>query len=127
MRILQFTVAIPAGVLINANQRMHWSKKARYTRAIRSTTHFKAHQYRELRMTAADCVVWIHWHDRRRRDEHNYFGTLKAAIDGCVDAGLIVDDSTKYLTGPDICVGEGLSKTPGHVELTFQFTERGVS
>lgn len=127
MRILQFTVAIPAALLLNANQRYGWHQKARYTKQIRTITWARAHAHRSRAMPAADCTVHIYWHDKRRRDEHNYYPTLKAAIDGVVDAGLIPDDSTKYLTGPDIRVGEGLSATPGHVELTFQFTERSVS
>lgn len=62
MRILQFTVAIPAGVMLNANQRYGWQRRARYTKAIRTTAWAKAHPHKAKAMTAADCVVWIHWH-----------------------------------------------------------------
>ena len=35
---------------------------------------------------------------QRRRDALNYMSMLKGAIDGVVDAGLLVDDSYDYLT-----------------------------
>jgi crossover junction endodeoxyribonuclease RusA len=32
-----------------------------------------------------------------RRDPHNYYPTVKAIIDGCVDAAVFLDDSQEYL------------------------------
>jgi hypothetical protein len=37
--------------------------------------------------------------DRRRRDVYNAAQAMKAAIDGCVDAGIIIDDDWKHLSG----------------------------
>jgi crossover junction endodeoxyribonuclease RusA len=36
--------------------------------------------------------------DNRKRDDVNFLGMLKSAYDGIVDAGVIVDDSSEYLT-----------------------------
>lgn len=36
----------------------------------------------------------------RRRDVSNYMATVKAAVDGLVDYGLIADDADRYLVGP---------------------------
>jgi hypothetical protein len=36
--------------------------------------------------------------DRRRRDPHNYFATVKPIIDGLVDAGLWPDDTPAWVT-----------------------------
>jgi Holliday junction resolvase RusA-like endonuclease len=35
---------------------------------------------------------------KRRRDEDNYQGMLKAAYDGLVDAGLVADDDSKHMS-----------------------------
>jgi hypothetical protein len=76
--------------------------KARAVRAHRDTA----------RMTAAAAVTlgrigkpWeratlqtaFYWPDLRRRDEGNAVASLKAYIDGLVDGGLLVDDSTANL------------------------------
>ena len=37
-----------------------------------------------------------------RRDLHNYMPTLKALVDGLVDAGLLPDDDARHLQGPDM-------------------------
>nr|WP_303769103.1 hypothetical protein [Schaalia odontolytica] len=38
--------------------------------------------------------------DRRRRDRHNLAPTIKAMLDGLIDAGLLPDDADRYLDGP---------------------------
>ncbi|HWL54289.1 MAG TPA: hypothetical protein VNQ90_17750 [Chthoniobacteraceae bacterium] len=42
-------------------------------------------------------TVTFFWPDNRRRDEDNAVASLKAAYDGIVDAGLIVDDNSRHL------------------------------
>jgi hypothetical protein len=41
----------------------------------------------------------------RAYDAHNLLPTLKAAIDGLVDYGLIPDDTNAHLIGPDLRQG----------------------
>lgn len=44
-------------------------------------------------------------HNRGRWDPANWSGTAKACVDGLRDAGVLVDDSTAYVTGPDMRAG----------------------
>jgi Holliday junction resolvase RusA-like endonuclease len=43
--------------------------------------------------------------DRRRRDVANLYPSFKAAIDGLVDAAVLVDDDDTHLVGPDMRLG----------------------
>ena len=67
--------------------------------------------------TSADvCATFFH-KIKRRRDDVNHLSMLKAAYDGCVEAGLLPDDDRDHLrtTG---CQFEIDKKNP-RVELTF--------
>lgn len=116
---------IPANLLLTANQRMHWRKKAERTKAIRHLAATVTRAFQLQPMQTAHCVVQIRWPDRRRRDAHNLMPTIKACIDGIVDAGLLPDDSDKHLTGPDLRPHPEPHKTPDGdaVHLIFDFTE----
>ncbi len=45
----------------------------------------------------AVATVTFYWPDNRRRDEDNAVASLKAAYDGLVEAGLVVDDDSRHL------------------------------
>lgn len=114
---------IPRELLLTANQRMHWRKKAQRTKAIRELADVQTRTFKAQPMQAAHCLVELSWPDRRRRDAHNLMPTIKACIDGIVDANLLPDDSDKHLTGPDLRVLPQPWKQPGiAVYLTFNFT-----
>lgn len=51
--------------------------------------------------------------DRRRRDPANWYPTVKACIDGIVDAGVLPDDSHDRLIGPDMRMGPLSTKADG--------------
>jgi crossover junction endodeoxyribonuclease RusA len=57
------------------------------------------------RLAKAHILAELRFPNRIRRDAHNYYPTLKAIVDGLVDYGLLPDDSTEYLDGPDIRLG----------------------
>lgn len=117
---------IPRNLLLTANQRMHWRKKAQRTKAIRELAAVQTRTFKAEPMEAAHCLVELTWPDRRRRDAHNLMPTIKACIDGIVDAKLLPDDSDKHLTGPDLRVLPDPFKQPDTaVYLTFTFTSRG--
>lgn len=80
-----------------------------YARAARLPKLGRAHITAELR-----------FRDRRRRDSHNYYPTLKAVIDGLVDYGLLDDDSSEYLVGPDIRLGPVTTTAIGELVLTIK-------
>lgn len=117
---------VPRNLLLTANQRLHWAAKKDRTKAIRhlASTHTKTFKCAPL--DAAHCVVEITWPDQRRRDAHNLMPTIKACIDGIVDAGLLPDDDDTHLTGPDLRVTNHRDRVPGiAVQLTFTFTPTG--
>lgn len=64
-------------------------------------------------------TVLAHFYHKtvRRRDDVNHLAMLKAAYDGCVDGGLLVDDDSHHLT----TLGAKFSIDTAHprVELTF--------
>lgn len=41
--------------------------------------------------------AFFYWKDRRRRDPDNATSSLKAAYDGVVDSGLVIDDDYKHM------------------------------
>jgi len=114
---------IPRNLLLTANQRMHWRKKAKLTAAIRELAYVQTRTFKATPMQAAHCLVELSWPDKRRRDAHNLMPTIKACIDGIVDANLLPDDSDRHLTGPDLRPAAALIKQDGiAVYLTFHFT-----
>lgn len=118
-RLEQFTINAPAD-WINLNQRLHWAKKAELTRAWRLAAHVAAQNAKVHQgFTKVHVTAYITKPIRRAFDVHNLIPTLKAVIDGLVDYGLVADDSTKYLTGPDMRV----SPEPGPASITLTIQE----
>lgn len=56
---------------------------------------------RAPKLERARLVVTVSLPDRRRRDLHNFTPTIKALVDGLVDAGVLPDDDALHLSGPD--------------------------
>lgn len=77
---------------IRENDREHWRQKAERTKAVRAAAGVLARNQRVRRMARAEIrLVWTVT-DRRRRDAAAPNPTLKAAIDGLVDADVLDDD-----------------------------------
>ncbi|GAA2772911.1 hypothetical protein [Saccharopolyspora taberi] len=91
---------------LTANQRMHWARKAKITRAVRHAAKVAARNIPAL----GRCTVRLVWTvtDRRRRDADNAVPTLKACADGLVDAGIVADDVPALMTKhmPEIVLGD---------------------
>lgn len=111
--------ALHTSRILNANQRLHWAKRASMTRLLRAEAML--HALDHPRMNRAHLTVHVGWPDKRRRDAHNIVPTLKACIDGFVDAGLLDDDSDAHLVGPDLRTY--VAGHRGHVDLTFHLEE----
>ena len=89
---------------ISANERTHWAVKAAKTKVWRQRFAVAA---RGLpRMNRVHILVEIRNANKRTRDAHNLAPTVKAAIDGIVDAGAIPDDSDDIITGVEFRNGE---------------------
>lgn len=96
-------------LLLTANQRLHWSHRAASTSVLRAKAKIAARQV-AFHYEHALIDVLITPPDRRRRDTHNLYPTVKAHIDGFVDARLIPDDSWKHLDGPHLHMAEGTTR-----------------
>lgn len=122
----EWEVTIPAPApWLNANDRQHWRAKAGRVAVWRDAGHTYAKVHRLPKLGAAYIIAHLRFPDRRRRDAANYQPTLKAIVDGLVDYGLIPDDSTKHLDGPDIRIGEPIPQVVkglgwGNVVLTIR-------
>ena len=81
---------------LSLNDRMHWRKKAKIAKEIRT------YVYEECVEAVPVCgaaFVELHYvpRDARRRDRDNLVPTLKHAIDGMVDAGVVEDDDHTHM------------------------------
>jgi crossover junction endodeoxyribonuclease RusA len=84
------------------NDRDHWAVQRRRTRLWRQTAHTAALQLGRSPAARArpPCTVTITIPVRaaRTRDPHNWAPTMKAVIDGLVDAGVWPDDNAAWVT-----------------------------
>lgn len=80
---------------VSANDRMHWSKKARLTKQVRKVSAAECAHIPAL----GRCRVQLVWlvTDNRRRDADNPVPTFKAMCDGLVDAGVVPDDTPEFM------------------------------
>lgn len=80
----------------STNDRIHHMQRAEYTRHWKGAARLLAGRYGP--QPPGIVQIWIPFKDKRRRDPHNYCGTvLKAVIDGLVMAGLWPDDTPEYV------------------------------
>lgn len=92
---------------LNLNDRLHWMRRARLTEEWREAAGWKAKSAK----TPAFLTAWLIdatllFSDNRRRDGHNWMPTIKAAIDGLVDVGVLRDDSSSNLHAVRVQIGE---------------------
>ena len=90
------TIDIPSILWLSSNDRLHHMEKARRTRDIRALA---AHRARASKPVPTPCRITaiIAYPTARKADAPNAWPTVKAAIDGCVDAGIIPDDDTSHV------------------------------
>ena len=102
-----FTFARPTVRLMSMNDRDHWRAHSRDVAAWRAASQFAARGWifaysagRLARKPFPPAIVATTFDvpDKRRRDPHNYYPTVKAIVDGLVDAGLWPDDTPEWVT-----------------------------
>ena len=106
---MSHVVVIPAPCsFLTANQRHHWAVKAKLTAAWRDRAAWSAQAAKLPAIEGRVHIMATVHRDTRlgRWDVTNWAPTAKAAIDGLVDAGVLVDDSNRYVVGPDMRAGE---------------------
>lgn len=117
-------VEVPAGEWLTANGRLHWAQRARRTRALRVRAAIAARAARIPPMVRARITVHVHGRTRARTDPANAYPTIKAVVDGLVDAGILPDDDAAHLDGPDMRLGDPIPHLPtGHHRLTVNITD----
>jgi hypothetical protein len=105
--------------LLNANHRLHWSKVARIITEIRQAAALSARAAKVPHLDRARIVAELQFADARKRDPGNWaYPSAKAGVDGIVDAGVIDDDDTLHLTGPDMRLGEPDRSLPYATSVT---------
>lgn len=94
------TITIPAALWLSANQRLHWAPKAKRTKAIRQLG-WHAAVGADLPTRDVDHVAaFIGYPRNGKADPANAAPTVKALIDGMVDAGVWPDDDSTHVLGP---------------------------
>lgn len=98
--------------LITANDKMHWAARARHTKQLRQWGYLLGREgegVERLGLTHARVEVEFAYPDRRRRDRSNLAPTVKALMDGLIDAGLLPDDADRFLDGPHTVIADCLA------------------
>jgi hypothetical protein len=122
-RLRQYRIALPAGMkLLNANQRLHHRAKAPLTKDIREAARLMARQAKIPHLERAHVFYVVHpVSTARLRDPGNWAPSAKAAVDGMVDAGVLEDDNSTRLLGPDPRLGTPVK----HGQLVLVITDLG--
>jgi Holliday junction resolvase RusA-like endonuclease len=102
-----FRIEPPAGTpLLNANGREHWSKRANLVSTIRMTARNLSSHIPRLEKVKIRAIYYAP--NNRRRDMSNLFPSVKSAVDGLVDSGVLKDDSDRYVVSLEMLRGEGI-------------------
>lgn len=100
----------PATELISANGREHWTQRAKVTKHLRELAEQEANLKRIPELNKVKIRAVYYPPDNRRRDMSNLFPSVKAAIDGIVDAGVLLDDNDKFVLSLELTRGKGIVK-----------------
>lgn len=86
-----------------ANARGHWAKNAPAIKNWRSLANGAAFRHPPIPATAypVRALLVIQFPDNRGRDSNNFSPTIKAIVDGFVQAGLLAEDNPRYVVGQD--------------------------
>lgn len=106
-----YVVALPAGMkLLNANDTLHWRAKADLIESIGDAAIVLTRAAKVPRLDRVTIRAVLHPHDNRRRDPHNWYPSIKAAIDGIVRAGALPDDDAKHLLSVEVVLGDPVKR-----------------
>lgn len=94
------TLTIPANLWMSANQRLHWADKAKRTKAVRQLANYAARAQSIPEHDVTHVAAFIGYPRAGKADPSNSFPTIKAAIDGLVDAGVWPEDDSTHVIGP---------------------------
>lgn len=103
-----WTIALPPGIeLLNANQRLHWAERGRRVKGIRRAAWALAREQKIPQLDKATVLVeYRPPMASRRRDAANLAPSAKAAIDGCTDAKVWLDDDSQHVLSETYVIGD---------------------
>jgi len=113
-------IEIPKEWWITHNMRLHWAQRAERTRWLRQVAKLKARHLAPLQ--EASIHAMIHSPTARGGDIDGPAPTIKALIDGIVDAGVLPDDSPKHLKFLTHSRGQPTGK-PGIYAITLRVSD----
>lgn len=114
---ISFTFPAPARRL-SLNDRGHWTRRSNLTREWRHATGIWALQSRPRGGHLPPSTVHVTFEVKdpnRRRDPHNNAPTIKALVDGLVDAGYWPDDTAQWVTVIDPTFIKGTDRVSIHI------------
>lgn len=105
-------IQVPPNLWLTANQRLHWSTRMRRVRMLRAYAASEARIHGLAGLRLGPCVVTavIGYPTRGRADPTNAEPTVKAIIDGLVDARVWDDDDHTHL--PLVAFARDPQKSP---------------
>lgn len=109
---------------LHAHNKGHWRSKVKATSSSREEARMLA--LAEMGpdwngpFSAALLLIYLEPPSRHKRDIPNVTHALKPAVDGMVDAGVVIDDNMDVIHG--MMVWRGPVTPPGCVKITIQGT-----
>lgn len=103
-----YTIALPPGLkLLNANDRMGYRARNDITQTIVNAAIIMTRKAKIPPLEQVTIAAVLHPARAGRRDPHNWYPSIKAAIDGVVRAGgVLADDDAKHVLDVSVTLGE---------------------
>lgn len=110
--MIRLTLTLHPAVWLTANQRLHWSTRMRRTRMLRALAASEARitGASGKRLGASTVTAIIGYPTKTRADPANAAPTVKAIIDGLVDARVWDDDDHTHI--PSVAFTRNPQKAP---------------
>ena len=115
-----WTLLMPYGELLNSNDRRHHMAHNRVAQRLRGEATLLARAQRLPRLERAHLFYVLHPDTVvREREPGNWAPTVKACLDGLVDAGVLPDDNSDHLEGPFPMMGPAVDAPGGRMSLVL--------
>ena len=110
------TITVPRALWLTANGREHRMQAASRTRTLRTIAKLAARKLTPV-PAVEHVLIEVGYPTARRADPPNAYPTVKALIDGIVDAGILPDDDHHHI--PETRFRRGTKSTKGHYQITI--------
>lgn len=103
---------------LNKMRSMHWATKGQLTKQWRTFAGLSAKRFPHCEAVSVTLTWFVT--DNRVRDDTNLWGLFKPLADGIVDAGVVEDDSPKFMTSDCKIVRAPAGTRTAYMELTIK-------